>query len=278
MAAIPRSSSAVKLWRTWKQPSACGLCHLESIPWSLVWGKCRGPWGERGAVWAWRGGWEAASVCPEEHSGYSQIACGPGDPRSPKVRLYPPEQRFGLCLFFRHVLLSPAASAGTLQAQEKGHSVSSRSRTGRGVGVGTILKKETLALTGRAKGAPGESAWPLAPGTDFPMEEEAASQAPLKCCPWWGAIPCGPCRVHLWRGGLQVSGSAPHRSLPVFPGVLVPTWRLAGQALWHSWEQSCCSHPVSSHRSRPGFGLPLFSWPVPSKFGGHFIDGAQRPK
>lgn len=48
----------------------------------------------------------------------------------------------------------------------------SKSRTW---GLGTILKKETLALAVRAKEPQGESAWPLAPGTDFPTEEEAAS-------------------------------------------------------------------------------------------------------
>lgn len=176
---------------------------MDFIIWSLFLGawseeNAEGPGEKRGlclGLWAWRGGWEAASVCPKEHSGYSQVACGPGDPRSPKVRLYPPEQSFGLCLFFRQVLLSPAASAGTLQAQEKGHSMLSRSRTWRGSGGGTILKKEMLALAVRAKGPPGESVWPLAPGTDFPTEEEAASQAPLKCCPWREAVPCGPCRV-----------------------------------------------------------------------------------
>lgn len=167
----------------------------------VVWSLFLGAWSEENAegpgekaglclgLSAWRGGWEAASVCPKEHSGYSQVACGPGDPRSPKVRLYPLEQRFGLCLFFRHVLLSPAASAGTLQAQEEGHPC----RLGAGLGgAGTILKKEMLALAVRAKGPRGESAWPLAPGTDFPTEEEANSQAPLKCCPWRGAVPCRP--------------------------------------------------------------------------------------
>lgn len=65
-----------------------------------VWmgGNAKDP-GEKGAVLGLlglAGGWEAVPMCPQGYNGHTHCACGPGDPLSPEVRLYPLEQSFGL--------------------------------------------------------------------------------------------------------------------------------------------------------------------------------------